>query len=225
MAYANFMSQSQGLLQPDVALFSLGRFYDDAVARNPALQEAMGSKTRTGFALRTLLGDPETAQRAIELATIFATTQREPVVLHMPSPMQWLIRTHRFSGATTTAGLTADNAENVAMYIADWLRGFAPLSISGILLDDQNQVADTVDLRVPLGTYSPITNLTNHYGWTLGLYREDAIELHSSQSGSIIPAEFWLSGHGVPADGSFLFAEIPENAVPEEVLGHIRSLV
>lgn len=51
------------------------------------------------------------------------------------------------------------------------------------------------------GTYSPITTLTEHYGWTLGLHREDTVDLPSFESGSIILAEFWLSGHGVPMKG------------------------
>jgi len=226
MAYANFFGQAQGILKSDVALLSLDRFYAHRLETTSELRNAMSAKTRTGYALRTLLGDADTTASVIELATVFSKTQRVPVVLQLPSPMQWLIRTHSFSGAADATELYADNAENASMYVADWLRGFASLPLAAVILDDRTVAGGPETVSVPLGTYSPVANVTNHYGWALGLRRADRIELGGTTacSGSVIQPEFWFEvGQSLPA-GDFLLGEIPPTAVPEDVLTIISTL-
>ncbi|GEP27997.1 hypothetical protein CLE01_25950 [Cryobacterium levicorallinum] len=222
MAFANFFGQVQGVLKSDLALLSLDRFYAQRVAADPALQAAMGAKTRTGYALRTLLGNAETTAYVIELATLFSQTQRVPVVLQIPSPMQWLALTHPFSGSNDVSGLDPDNAENASMYVADWLRGFAALPLIAVLLDDRGPAVG----GVPLSTYSPVANVTDHYRWALGQRHDDHVELHGSQlSGAVISAEFWSSDSGtLLPDGDFLVGEVPRQAVPEQVLSRITAL-
>ncbi|MGZ4523359.1 MAG: hypothetical protein ACXVXO_08025 [Mycobacteriaceae bacterium] len=225
MAYSNFFAQAQGLLTPDVALLSLDRFYAHALSGNTRLHAAMSTKTRTGYALRTLLGDAETTRQAVEIATIFAKTQREPVVLHIPSPMQWLARTHHYSGSAEIGELDADDAENVSMYVADWLRGFASLPLAGVLLDDRAAVGGPIPATVELGTYSPVANVTDHYRWSLGLRRADHVEIRAVDSvGAVISPDFWLDEAVMPPSGDFLVGEIPRTAVPEHVLTRISTL-
>lgn len=223
MAYSNFLGQAQGVLKSDLALLSLDRYYTQRLESNGDLRQAMGAKSRTGYALRTLLRDPATTERVIEFATIFVKTQRAPVVLQIPSPMQWLARTHQFSGATDE--LTADDAENASMYIADWLRGFASLPLAGVLLDDRAMAGGPEAAVVPLAVYSPVANVTDHYRWTLGLRRTESVELKGGEvSGAVIQPAFWLeAGQGLPS-GEFLLAEIPPTAVPEVVLTRISTL-
>lgn len=225
MAYANFFSQVQGILDSDVALLSLDRFFAHRLETSGELRHAMGARTRTGYALRTLLADADTAGLAIELATVLSKTQGVPVVLQVPSPLQWLIRTHSFSGDADTSGLDADDAENASMYVADWLRGFASLPLAAVLLDDRTMADGRESVPVPLETYSPIANATDHYGWALGLRRADSVELGgAAPSGSVIRPEFWLE-HGQPLPaGDFLLGEIPPTAVPEDVLTLIATL-
>ncbi|MBG6212941.1 hypothetical protein RCH23_000388 [Cryobacterium sp. CAN_C3] len=223
MAYANFFGQVQGVLKSDLALLSLDRFYAQRVAADPTLQAAMGAKSRTGYALRTLLHNAETTAFVIELATTFSQTQRVPVVLQIPSPMQWLARTHPFSGATDVSGLDADTAENASMYVADWLRGFAALPLIAVLLDDRGPGGNAAS--VPLATYSPIANVTDHYRWALGQRHEDRVELHGSElSGAVIGADFWTTDTGTLPDGDFLVGEVPRGAVPEQVLDRITTM-
>ena len=136
-AYAAFFAQAQGLLRPDVALLDLNRLYGHLTAGKTGLETAMAARSRTGFALRTLLGDDDINRAVLDFVTVFAKTARQPVVLRFPSPMAWLIGTHRFSGADDTSGLDADNAENASMYVSDWLRAFAGLPIAGLLLDNR----------------------------------------------------------------------------------------
>ncbi len=98
----------------------------------------MAAKSRTGYALRTLLADNDTNKAVLEFATVFAQTARQPVVLRIPSPMEWLIGTHRFGGAENLSDLAADDAENASMYVSDWLRAFAALPVAGLLLDNRS---------------------------------------------------------------------------------------
>lgn len=223
MAYANFFGQVQGVLKSDLALLSLDRFYAERVAADPKLQASMGAKSRTGYALRTLLNDADTTAFVIELATVFSQTQRVPVVLQIPSPMQWLARTHPFSGATDVSGLDADNAENASMYVADWLRGFAALPLMAVMLDDRGPTVGTAP--VPLSTYSPIANVTDHYRWALAQRHDDRVELHGSElRGAVIGADFWSTDTAALPDGDFLVGEVPPAAVPEQVLSRISAL-
>lgn len=225
MAYANFFSQAQGVLKSDVALLSLDRFYARELETNGTLRQALAAKSRTGYALRTLLGDAGTTARVIELATIFSKTQREPVVVQIPSPLQWLVRTHSFSGATDASELDTDDAENASMYVADWLRGFAALPLAAVLLDDRPLPGEPETLPVPLETYSPIANVTDHYRWTLAQRHTGRIELRGDPAqGSVIQPGFWLDDDQLVPDGDFLLGEIPAQAVPEDVLTRISTL-
>lgn len=230
MAYCNFFGQAQGLLSSDLALLNLDRFYAFRLGSSESLPAALAAKKRTGFALRTLLGDTGLLRDAVDFATTFSKTQRAPVVLQIPSPMQWLAQTHRFSGASDTTGLDEDSAENASMYVADWLRAFAGLPLAGVLLDDRPCTGQNT-IAVPLSTYSPVRNVTDHYGWTLGLRRADGIRLAGSgldeapPSGTVIPADFWPgSSVDEPPAGDFLLAEIPAAAVPEQVLVRLATL-
>ena len=223
MAYSNFLGQAQGVFKSDLALLNLDRFYAHRLESSGELHAAMSAKNRTGFALRTLLGDEETTARVIEFATIFVNTQRVPVVLQIPSPMQWLARTQHFSA--TPGELDADDAENSSIYVADWLRGFAALPLAGVLLDDRAVEAEHETAVVPLETYSPIVGVTEHYGWTLGLRRTASVELTgTATSGVVTLPGFWLDDGQVAPAGDFLVGEIPANAVPEVVVSRIATL-
>ena len=233
MAYCNFFSQAQGLLTSDVALLSLDRFYAHRLNGDTALQSRMAAKTRTGFALRTLLSDPDLMRDAVDLAMTFSQTQKAPVVLQIPSPMRWLMLTHPFGGAADAAGLDADAAENASMYIADWLRAFAALPLAAVVLDDRPHAGET-SVPVPLEAYSPVRNVTDHYGWTLALRHADGMQLAGSPvsppEGTVIPPDFWhdagaaAAGTAEVPPGTFLLAEIPPTAVPEHVLARLATL-
>ena len=229
-AYANFVGQAQGVLASDLVLLSLDRFYAHRVESTSDLRQSMAARTRTGYALRTLLADAETTRLAVELATVFTRTQRRPVMLQIPSPMQWLVRTQHFSGSTDPAELDADDAENASMYVADWLRGFADLNLAAVLLDDRTVTGGTPPMPVPVATYSPVANVTDHYRWALAQRGDAQIEVHGTgHLGSVVPPGFWLDDDGaLPScalpGGEFLLGEIPPTAVPEFVLARIAGL-
>jgi hypothetical protein len=224
-AYSNFFGAAQGLLKPDVALLDLGSLYANAVTTNDGLRAAMAAKSRTGFALKTMLANETTASRAVELATAVSQTSAAPLVLQIPSPMLWLALTHQLAGAGDVADLSIDDAENAAMHVAGWLRRLSTLPISMILLDERWPGPDLMSV-VDSSVYAPVSNVTNHYRWALARRTRDGVDiLGSAATGSMVPAEYWLSDVASASSGDFLFGEIPAHAVPETVLSQLAKLV
>jgi hypothetical protein len=226
MAYSNFLGQAQGVLKSDALILPLDRFYDDLLTNSPDLRVAMGAKSRTGYALRTLLGDSDATIRAVEFVTTFVKTQRSPVILQLCSPFRWLTETHALVGGE--AELDGDNAENSAMYVADLLRGFAALPLAGILLDDRTPAGAASGLAVEFDAYSPVANVTENYGWSLAMRRAGGITLAGiGVVGAPISADYWSGDASVspvlPA-GDFLIGEIPSDAVPETVMSRIAGM-
>jgi hypothetical protein len=226
MAYSNFLGQAQGVLKSDALLLPLDRFYAELLAGGSELRTAMAAKSRTGFALRTLLADADATKRVVELASTFVKTQRSPVVLQVASPLRWLSATDALVGRV--AELDADDADTASMYVADLMRGFAALPLAGILLDDRMPVGSDPGIAVGLDSYSPIANVTEHYGWTLALRREDGVSVSAGSTvGVPILAGHWLGeASASPAlpPGDFLMGEIPAGAVPETVMSRVSQL-
>lgn len=224
MAYSNFLGQAQGVLKSDALLLPLDRLYVDLLQASPDLRRAMGAKSRTGYALRTLLADPAVSTRVTEFATTFVKCQRSPVVIQLASPYRWLRSTHALVGAESE--IDADNAENAAMYMADLIRGFAALPLAGILLDDRSPEGSPAGLEVGIDSYSPVANVTENYGWTLAMRRELSTTVAGQDDvGTSIAADFWRGEEVQPLPpGDFLVGEIPSDAVPETVMSRIAAI-
>jgi hypothetical protein len=224
-AYSNFFGQAQGLLNPDVALLDLGTLYANALATNEGLRASLSARSRTGFALKTLLANETTATTALELATVVSQTSAAPLVLQIPSPMLWLAITHELSGAGTVADLSIDDAENAAMHVAGWLRRLSTLPVSMLLLDERWTGTGSMPM-VDSSAYTPITNVTGNYRWELARRTSDGVDILGSEvTGTVLPQDYWLSDGASASSGDFLFAEIPAHAVPETVLSQLAKLV
>ena len=61
IAFAQFMGQAQGLLKPDTTMLDLGAFYAHVLEREESLVSSLSARSRTGYALKTLLADEKTA--------------------------------------------------------------------------------------------------------------------------------------------------------------------
>lgn len=112
-SYARFFNQAQGLLKPDLAILDLNHFYTHHLEQNPALRDSMSQKKRTGYALRTMLADKGLTRSVIDLAQTLTAMASGPVVLQIPSPMQWLRATHHYSGSSDIDSLDADDGDIV----------------------------------------------------------------------------------------------------------------
>jgi hypothetical protein len=223
-AYSGFFGQAQGLLKPDATLLDLGALYDFFLASDDGLKAAMSARSRTGYALKILLADAAAAKKTLEFANVLSQTSRAPLVLQIPSPMHWLALAHQAAGTGSLAGLDVDHAENASMYVADWLRNLSALPVSLLLLDARP--GDGTDLpTVDLAAYTPVSNITDHYRWTLGQRRDDGVTVaEASTTGVAVPLSYWHSTDADPPVGDFLIADIPADAVPETVLAQLARL-
>ncbi|ORJ92266.1 hypothetical protein A6F55_24280 [Prescottella equi] len=221
-ALSNFLNQAHALLHPDVTLLDLGKYYR-AASDTPRLRAAMAARSRVGYALRALLADPETSQSAAAITATVAATTRLPLVLQIPSPRVWLATTHPGDAAE----LDVDRVEAAAVYVADWLRGFAAVPIAAVLLDDRIGPGhdDAALLPVDPQAYVPVTNVAAHYRWEVGLRRADGVSL-GEHVGDVVDPTFWCTADAVvpTVQGRFRMAQLPEAAVPETVLERLALL-
>lgn len=223
-AYANLLKQAYGMLRSDLAVVGIGHLYDDLRAGRPDLAAAMHQRSRVGFALRTLLGDPDAGGLASDVVAAVATTQRIPVAIHLPTPRRWLEATH----PGDPADITDDHVENASMYIADRLRSFAGASVGLVVFDDRPGVGQTAGPRAPVdwAALSPVTNLAAHYDWAVGVWDGDGLRVaDSATTVRSLEADFWRTDLPAPEGSDPLISTIPADAVPETVLAKIAGLV
>jgi hypothetical protein len=224
VAYSQFLGQAQGLLKPDTTLLDLAAFYRHTIAHDESFRTSLAARSRTGYALKTLLAEEKTALAACELADVVSQTTRAPLIVQVPSPMLWLAQTHELTGAGEVTDLDADHAENAAVYVADWLRRLSGLPVSLLLLDERWTGAASLPAADD-AAYKPVSNVTDHYRWALGRRASDRVTVvGSTVTGTPVPAEYWLNEDAAAPTGDFLLADIPANAVPETVLAQLAKL-
>lgn len=233
--------QAQRLLSAGVAVLPLGHFFDAYLKRNPELLRSMAGKKRPGFALKTLLADEAPRALLIETAgAMRASYGSMPVVVTSPSPRAWVSWAHERANGPTSVAPTPDDIEAAAMYMADFFRIFAHSGIDGLLLEEASGAGPASASE--LGWYQPVINVALHYRWDLGVKASGApflpgpdqgiafvitdVKASSGVTGIVLPDSFWSEG-GAPAcpGNCFYFAEIPEDAKPEQVLERLSKLV
>ena len=227
-----------GLLRPELAVLPLEPIVAAWLQREPGLREAMGTKSRAIFPLRTVLADPSLRAHLLEVIRALRAAVRVPLVLSMPSPRAWVGLAYRQAHA---AGVEVgdDEADAAAVYLADFLRGFGDSGIDALLLQEQADTAPASGEALVL--YQPALNVAAHYQWDLGLqlpgaegFRGDAAgfawviapqPVPGAIHGQVLPPAFWTRGE-LPAiaAGTFRYAEIPADAPPEQVLERLAAL-
>jgi hypothetical protein len=133
----------------------------------------------------------------------------------------------------------AEETDSSAVYVAEFLRTFGELDISGLLLQERIGAEPNSDAEV--AWYKPVINVCAHYRWDLGLQLPEAggfvgplggvgfviapRPIDAAVAGVMTPANFWADGPPppVPANG-FRFAEIPADGIPEQVLERLALL-
>ena len=239
-AFVSFFNQLQGLLKSDVLTIDLADFYKHWLASHPALLDAMGAKSRLGYALRTLLADPEARRYLKEIIGAICEVHKDtPVLVSFPSPRYWVGRAHCQAKQIAEVEVSWQDAESGAMYLADFLREFSSCSLSGIALLEEESEAPKSDEEI--AHYRPLLNVAKHYGWSVVLdgcadsympSPEVGVSLCLSLSnkkaqGRKLSSSFWddgcASGNGIAAD-QFWHVDIPADAVPEKVLDALATL-
>jgi len=205
-----FYGKAQSMFGSDGVLIDLGALYETQVSA--ALRTAMTARTRTGYALRTMLGDEDVRSAArAAVAAIVATAGPVPVVLTVPAPGRWL----RAAAGDPGGPVDADLAETGSMYVADLLRAFGDSGVDGLLLNE-GQAADSPGSKA----YRPVLNIAEHYGWPV-LLRSAGVVKGEGRSGTADPPFFW-DETGPPS--GFLLVTVPADAAPEAVMRRIRRL-
>lgn len=227
----------QGLLKNEVATLPAAEVIEAWLAAHPALRAAMAAKSRTVYALKTLLADEALRAHLLELGrALHAGLPGQPLVLVLPAPRAWVALAHaQAQGSGIEVG--DDDADSAALYLADFLQTFAEAGLDGLLLvEDESQPPLTA---ATMACYQSVANVAAHLRWDLGLLApvlaEDCTALPSGWSYAIapralvllptarvLPATYWS---GAPAEpGDFVYARVPVDARPEAVLERLAAL-
>jgi hypothetical protein len=232
--------KAQGLLKSDVLTLPLDRVCAAWLDVHPALREAMASKRRTVFALKTLLADEGLRAQLVELArglrACFATV---PLALLCPTPRRWVAEAYaQAHGDAAVPDVSEDDADSAALYLADFLRCFGDVGIDLLLLQEAPD-APALD-AAQLALYQPALNLAAHYRWEAGLALAQApapaalpglalviasAAVPGCVNGTPVPTGFWdgAAAPDCPA-GGLRYAQIPARAQPESVLQKLQEL-
>lgn len=220
-ALTGHVAQGHALLDPDAVFLNAERFYDAHLAASPDLVSAMGKRSRTGYALRTLLGDEATVERLVSTMRTLTDSTRRRIVLSVPSPARWLMRAHGRAG-TGLNEVSEDHADSASMYLAEWLGRLGSPPLGLVLLDARAFSGDSATLESPerLGGYTSLTNVAKHFDWTLAVRFDSSVDVADDVTSAIVlPEAFWRGEGETPRGGAQLvLTTIPADAVPEMVL-------
>jgi len=234
-----FFGKTQAMFGSDAILVDIADVFAQQAAADQALRTAMAARSRPGYALRTLLADEQARSTAAEaVRALAATSGAVPLVLTVPAPGRWLVAAAEQAGSYPGPP-DAGQAENAAIYTADFLRTFAGTGIDGLLLDEGPVPADEL---VHPDAYRPVLNLADHYEWPV-LVQTDAaaawphgpvagVTLWLGLAGPSQPSGRWgvVAGAGFweandpQAEADFVLAAVPAQADPEAVMKRVRAL-
>lgn len=234
-----FTSKAQGMFRSDALLVDVADLCAERATADPELRAAMGSRSRAGYALRTLLADDTVRTAAVDaVGAVSGGGDGTPVVLSIPSPARWLTISAEQAGQPADPP-DADRADTAAMYIADFLRVFGTAGVDGLLLDEGP--ADAVEL-VPADAYRPVLNVAENYGWpslictpAAAAWPNGVVAGIAGWIGTASPqpegttwgwyagGDFW-AGAGPDGKPDLVFAVVPGHADPDSVMARVRAL-
>lgn len=234
-----WMRKAQSLLKSDVVSLPLREVAAAWLAAHPQSVAAMGARKRAVYPLKTLLADEALrAHLASLLQSLRSSFDGQPLVLSLPSPRHWLLMAYAQAHPGDSVEIEADDVDSAAVYVADFLRGFADCGLDGLLLEEGTEPAPSLAECLPL--YQPILNVASHYRWDAGLLLPPDMPAPGDEGlgflvasgllaghvqGLRIPASFWQDGQAPPCPPQgFRYAEIPADAHPEGVLERLASL-
>lgn len=235
-----WLRKAQGLLRSDVVTLALHTVAFAWVSAHADLRQAMGTRKKPGYPLKTLLADEALRIHLTELADgLRASFGSSVLALSAPDPGAWLELAYRDAfGAEAPVDIDDDAVDSAAVHIADFLRIFGQCGIDVLLLDASASTGAITQTTLEL--YQPIFNVCGHYRWGAGLLAPDGFEgntpadmtfaiVHQPAGNAnlleFLPGSFWEAGVGsaVP-DGKRLYARIPVDSAPEGVLQRLATL-
>lgn len=224
-AFVAWQRKAQGLLKADVVSLPITAVIEAWLAAHPALRAQMAAKSRSTYALRTLLADEPQRAHLVELVQgLRAGLAGLPLALVLPAPRAWvLIAYTQAHGQSTEVG--EDEADGASVYIADFLRAFGEAGVDALLLQQFEDGAGCQSLL----------NVAAHYRWDVGVqgaatavpagvaFAIAEAARAAVPTGIALPEAFW-EGETKVANGAFSYAHIPVTAQPEAVLERLATL-
>lgn len=234
-----WMRKAQSLLQSDVILLPVASVCSAWLSSNDSLRSAMAAKSRTVFALKTLLGDESLRAHLLDLAQAFRLTfSDQPMALCCPSPQAWIVDAHRQAHGNAEIQPDVDDTDSATLYLADFLRVFGTAKLDLLLLQEPAAAAPT-DARV-MDAYRAVLNVAANYRWDVGLklpnmgaaalpaelaFAIAALPVDATAWGCEVPDSFWSdAAPPIIAGGAFRHAAIPADADPALVLQRLALL-
>jgi hypothetical protein len=236
---SSFFAKLSAMFRPDAILIDVADIMAQRAAADQQVRAAMAARRRTGYALRTLLGDERARGTAVEAVRVLAATSGPvPVVLVVPAPGRWMVMAARQAGPEPGPP-DASQAETAAIYIADFLRVFADAGVDGLLLDEGQVTAGEL---IHPEAYRPVLNVAGHYDWpVLILAGAAAAWPHgpvpgvalwlgpaapgqpAGRWGVVADPDFW-DGADPPAEAGLVLAVVSAEADPEALMKRVRAL-
>ncbi|MGE4409734.1 MAG: hypothetical protein AB7D33_04075 [Sphingobium sp.] len=237
-----WLRQGQALLGSTVANVNLGAASRQWIARDPALRQEMGARSRPGYPLRTMLDAPGLrAHAALLVDAVGKSLGDVALACIVPSPRTWLVQSWKAAFPGEPTEIDDDLVDAGACYIADFIRELPEARVHAIVIDVSDDPAPpTTD---ELALFRPVFNVARHYRWTAGILAprgawraevpaggSDFIispeRVGGCLQGLVVPEVFW-TGDLVElalAPGCFRYARIPPDANPEQVLARIAAM-
>jgi hypothetical protein len=239
---SSFFAKIGGMFRSDAVLVDLADLFAQRTAADQQLRAAMTTRSRPGYALRTLLADEQARGIAAEAVRVLAATSGPvPLVLTVPTPGRWLVAAAQQAqrDGSDPGPPDAAQAETAAIYSADFLRMFADTGVDGLLLDEG---------RVPVGelihpeAYRPVLNVADYYEWPVLIQTDASVawphgpipgvalwlgsaapSQPAGRWGVVADADFW-EGADPSAEADLVLAAVPAEADPEAVMKRVRAL-
>lgn len=222
-ALSGVVGQVHALLDPDTTWLDVSAIHAGHVAGHPDLVRAMGARSRTGYALRTLLGDDAAVEYVTKVGqTLFQSTGR-PLILSCPSPGRWLALVQEAAGKPVLE-VNADAADTASMFVAEWLGKLGELPVAAVIFDARPGQEDALVAAEALSTYTAVTNVAAYLDWPVALRGPQGVETTASASFSQVPPDFWSGSAPILEEADVLLADLPSDALPEAVLEYVGKI-
>lgn len=227
--------QIQSLLKPGVAPVNLGHSLSAWLNANQGVLSEMGGKKRIRYALRKLLAMDSHRTLIREIVSGLCQSVSQPLVLVLPANGHLINWANQMANSAPVADISDVDVDTVSVYLADYLRNFNGLDVAGVLV----QVPDGTAINPEfLELYSPIVNVAKHYHWTLGMQVSAGTvsdpdetlqfvitdEAQQVSTGVIQKDSFWSGEEAHWRSPGFVYAEVPEDLDPEQVLERLSTL-
>lgn len=227
-----------GLVKSDVVALGLGSFFESWVTRHPTAISIGAPRGRIANPLTQLLGNPEARAQFVEIATAVGQSFKQVLALVLPPFDSWIKWAHERAHIQVGKVVVDEDAiDDIAVAAADFVRSASGAEVDTLLINESAQMR--ISLEQP-DLYAPLTNLARHYHWDAGL-RRDAVPTDGSSPDEFdyvvargttrnarfnsieLPIEFW-SGGAVSSDAGLVYAQVPVDATPENVVARLGVL-